>query len=373
VLILSLMPCILVFPCLPFPCLFAVSPSLSQVKRTPIAHSMAPKLPYTSEVAQLVKATSSAGPWSSNVGHASGRANDLSRPTVLAVSTSRPPLLPQYVKDSAFFVRNGAREVPGPGTYDVQVSARGKATTLQSIAGSTGLHAHLLASGAPPPPLGGSTVKGRYIPVFTSYAHIARSQLGQGPCPASYTPRVDKASTHEASPSFSMGGRYKTAPLGGSIMGQYDVIRAARLPGPGQHSPSISGVRPDPAAQAPAWGRSRAGQRVHPTESVRAIAYPGDERLLRNQLGLASPGPAAYSPAIDACSTRPAPTNVNFAPHIVQPQAVRVARQFVQTGHPFVKKFAARRAKERGEGTTAAEGDAAAADDDASAEQGDEF
>jgi len=353
-------------------------PSLSQVKRTPIAHSMAPKLPYTSEVALLVKSTPSQGPWSTagSLGDLCGvkqplplGRGDPTRPAAPQLSTSRPTMLPQYVKESSFF----RASVPGPGAYDTPISSRGKANTISAVvgAGVAKPGSALAAAGALPPPLGGSTVKGKFIPVFTSYAHVARSQLGQGPCPAAYSPRIEQVSTHEKSPAFSMGARYKTGVrpgagqgAGGVVpMAEYDALRAARLPGPGAHTPSLSAVRADPAAAAPAWGRSRAGQRVHPTESVRAIGvpFPGGERFLRGQLGLASPGPAAYDPRPDALSTRPAPartTAPSFVPHLVQPQSVRIARQFVQheQDHPFVAKFRENRAKEMAAATVENDG-----------------
>lgn len=297
---------------------------------------MAPRLPYTSEVALLVKNSPSPGPWASNiVGLSELPRGDPSRPAAPMVGLPRPPMLPQYVKDSDFF----RAPVPGPGAYSPLVGPRGKPASVQAYARpGPGF------SGAPPAPLGGSAIKGRAIPLFTSYGAVARAQLGRGPCPGEYSPRVDACSSRPAAPAFSMGGRPRTD--------LYAKLRVAALPSPAEYSPSVEGTRADPAAAATGWGRSRSGQRVHPTESVRAIAHPGSERLLRNQLGLASPGPAAYNAAFGGGPARPSAPAVSFGPHIVQPPAVRVARHYVESGHPFVQKFASQQAKARNGGVT---------------------
>lgn len=314
---------------------------------------MAPRLPYTSEVALLVKNTPSPGPWGSNIlGLSDLPRGDPSRPAAAKVSLPRPSMLPQYVKDSDFF----RTPVPGPGAYSPLVSPRGKAATVQASA-----RAGPAFSGALPPPLGGSAIKGRAIPLFTSYGAIARTHFGQGPCPGQYTPRIDGCSTRSSAPAFSMGGRPRTE--------LYAKLRAGALPSPAEYNPSVDGTRADPAAAATVWGRSRSGQRTHPTESIRAIAHPGSERLLRNQLGLASPGPAAYNAAFGGGPARPSAPAVSFGPHIVQPPAVRVARHYVESGHPFVQKFAAQQAKARNGGVTPEQNDAGADGAEDGAEQ----
>lgn len=312
----------------PGPGQYAV-PDLAHTRRTGPKITMAPRLPYTTECALNVKSTPSAGPWSSNIvalsafqpasSPPSARGSDPSRPSAPQVSTSRPPLLPQYVKDSDFFAAHA--KTPGPGAFEPRLTARGKNVgMLASATRAQSMH---------PAPLGGSEIKGRFIPRFSSYAHIAQSQLGQGPDAGEYSPKIDRVAGRPSAPSCSMGRRYNDA--------RNALMRVATLPSPAAYNPTLSATIPSPLARVSGWGKSRSGQRVHPTESTRAIAHPGKEALLRNQMGLISPGPAAYTP--NTAPVRPRVSAAGFGPHVVQPPAVRVAAHYIETAHPFVERF----------------------------------
>lgn len=312
----------------PGPGQYAV-PDLAHTRRTGPSITMAPRLPYTTECALLVKSTPSAGPWSSNVvalsafdspsSPSGARGSDPSRPTAPKVSASRPPMLPQYVKDSDFFAAHA--KTPGPGAYEPRLTAKGKDVGM--------LAATPRAQAMHPPPLGGSEIKGRFIPRFSSYTHIAQSQLGRGPDAGEYSPKIDRVAGRPSAPSCSMGRRYNDA--------RNALMRVATLPSPAAYNPTLSATLPSPLARVSGWGKSRSGQRVHPTESTRAIAHPGKEALLRNQMGLISPGPAAYTP--NPAPVKPRVSAAGFGPHVVQPPAVRVAAHYIQTAHPFVERF----------------------------------
>lgn len=150
-----------------------------------------------------------------------------------------------------------------------------------------------------------------------------------------------------------MARRYKTQ--------QYALMRIGMLPSSAEYSPNLLAVKPDTMNYVTGFGKSKSGQRTHPTESIRAIAYPGkDVDGLRHQLGIFSPGPAAYGvPSLDGVSNRPSQkASSGFAPHIIQPQSTQLAQIYLQEGNQnaFVKQFRKMRAKAMGE-TTGGDGE----------------
>lgn len=297
----------------------AYAPSLTQTRRVAPRITMASRLPYQTEVAQLVKASASPGP-----GNAVVPERDPTRPTAPSVSTSRPPLLPAHVTQSSFF--HPELSEPGPGAYEPRRSARG--STLE-IARSTG----------PTADLGGSTIKGHPIPRFPgSDAYMRSEALGRGADLGLYTPRVEFDSRRPSAPSFSMLARHKDY----AALRAKHAIAPAPGPGPAAYSPNVDAVRPVAMAAATGFGRSKFGARPTVVESIRAVAYdgPNDQRR-RAQLGLEGPGPAAYTlPSSFGPTASPrAPIHVAFGPHILQPPAVQVAATFLATNHPFVARF----------------------------------
>jgi hypothetical protein len=290
---------------------------LSHLRAAP-KHTMAPLLPKQSEVALIVKTTASSGPWSSNV-----KANNPSKPAIPAISINHPSMLPAYVKESTFF----HPITPGPGFVDTVVGPKG---TPQDLAHNS----------SPVADHGGHTIKGHPIPRYLGKAHMRTVNLGRGADGGMYNPKIDFQAGRESAPKFTMRPRYRDQ--------VYHTLRLADGPSPAAYTPSFSQVHVSPTARVSGFGRSRAGARPHPTDSVRAVAYMG-EKHMRNQLGLASPGPAAYDVprAFNPPGLHPKLPGITFVPHVIQPPAVDVAERFRAEQHPFVQKFKQQQAKER--------------------------